>query len=130
MEELEIKRSKWIRGVSHVEKVYSYLLRSSDGKMCCLGFYLRSCGLSAEDIRGVSSPQQANGNTMNYPKDNPKIPKWLLGEKPTPGDYRNNSEAGKKLMDINDATSLGEIEREEEIKKRFAEHGVNITFID
>lgn len=47
---LTIDRAAWLRGEGGI---LSFLLRPSDGKMCCLGFYAEACGMADKDLNGV-----------------------------------------------------------------------------
>lgn len=49
---LVINRPQWLRG----QGSYQSRLLDWDGRMCCLGFDALACGLTNDDIRGISSP--------------------------------------------------------------------------
>lgn len=117
--ELTIDRSRWLRGEGDSRSV---LHRPSDGKMCCLGFYLEACGIPRERLTGRSTP----GSILT--KDQaPEEAKWLFQKDDDRGSY--HSGACIDLMRTNDATR-SERQREEIIAEEFAFHGVNVTFVD
>lgn len=130
MKKLTIQRSRWIRGSRDGS---SYLYREDDRKMCCLGFYLRSCGVKVQSLMGIATPR--------YIIDSEEIPKqaqWLVFD---PGSFDKtttflNSDACIALIDANDkrygsrSKLKAECQREERIKALFAVHNVEVTFID
>ena len=50
-----IDRATWLHGEGADN---SYLLRPTDGKMCCLGHYLKAVGIEEEAITSVDTPCQ------------------------------------------------------------------------
>lgn len=80
---LVIKGSEWLRGEGGSK---SALLRSEDGKKCCLGILALVCGFTEEEIRGVETP---SGVVTRTP--------WPFGA------GREVSEVNK-AMNINDTT--------------------------
>ena len=136
MEELFINRQDWIRGDQRYG-MFSALLRASDQKMCCLGFYLRSCGI--EEMADYSSPGHLHSNYTDEQRASNPIPEWLLQsasnftfDRNESQDGRNNTLDCQRLMDINDSPDpeLTEEQREKEIKELFLLHGVKVTFVD
>lgn len=110
---LVIDRSRWLRGEGHGE---SYLVRSCDGKMCCLGFYALACGDDPEVLRNERSPAEVWDKT--------RIPGWLIDG------AGNNTEIADALMKINDSETMPAVEREGKIWEIFANHGVSVEFVD
>jgi hypothetical protein len=110
MKTLKISRRRWLRGTG-AGRLYDPDTR----RMCCLGFYLRSCGLSLDDIREGEMPS-------NVTCDIPAEAQWLLSE------TLRDSAVGNKLSRINDDRPSLEKEREAEITRLFAEHGVKVVF--
>jgi len=49
MRVFKISRKKWLKGEGHIK---SYLLRPSDGKMCCVGQVAEQCGLKESRLVG------------------------------------------------------------------------------
>jgi hypothetical protein len=108
--ELVIDRSKWLRG----EGDKSALLRASDGKMCCLGFYCLAVGLTENQIRNKGFPQYLYDNPLEKTEG-----KWLV-------------DGGMDvifLTDYNDSGALPEKVREEKLTEIFATHGVTVKFV-
>lgn len=112
-ETLVIDRRKWLRGEgSDVSK----LMRGSDGKMCCLGFYCRMLGFSEDEMLWCADPQDLRDRTM---ADDAKLG-WLLWGR----DIVN------ELIEANDHLHLYETEREAKIACLFAEQGVEVRFVN
>jgi len=108
---LIIDRSRWLRGESE-----SYLFRPRDNKMCCLGFYGKACGLSEEQMSHQAFPSEVEGYMTKAP--------WLAKGA---DELRSVSDF---LMLANDSKSLSESDREKKIADIFAQHGVEVEFID
>jgi hypothetical protein len=138
---LIIDRAKWIRGEGSDS---SYLLRNLDNKMCCLGFYACELGIPGAQIGGVRTPTDlvpftAKGNSTVL-----KDGSWLVSK--MTGVLKHSwktSEDAHKLMTINDYEIgmdslfflasdpiVSEADRESRIAAIFAEHGVEVEFIN
>jgi hypothetical protein len=116
---LVIDRSKWLRGEGANP---SALLRSEDGKMCCLGFYGLACGAKPRDIRDVSAPADLAGRVF---------PGWLTRVDSDDGcDSIANSPDAAMLMNINDEIHMSDNQRERELSEIFARHGIDVEFVD
>lgn len=111
---LTIDRTKWLRGEGSER---SYLLRTEDGKYCCLGFFSIACGLTDEQISNIHSPIDLTDQV-----NDPNFEKLL--EKP------GNSYFAYKLMDLNDLQTITEQGRELELTSMFAEEGIEVEFIN
>lgn len=113
---LTIKRSKWLTGSREVNN--SKLLRSTDGKMCCLGFLAKKCGASEDDIQDISTPD----DVPNLP--NLKWPKGILDEK----DW--NTDLCHEMMTANDSHNLPRSKRETKLRDLFKKIGITLRFVD
>jgi len=111
---LVIDRSLWLRGEG---SQHSRLLRKRDDKMCCLGFYLESCGTERKAMVEKSAPWQLGVNLAPEAR-------WLRG---TTGD---NSRDASNLIDTNDDTEMPADLREERIVHLFAKQGISVEFDD
>lgn len=104
----QIIRKNWLRGEGGEN---SYLLRPSDKKMCCLGFFCLAEGiLKKRDILGQKTYYSMHNRTY----------------------YECDIKFGKtctKLYDINDNTRTTDKEKEKAIIKIFAEAGHKVEFI-
>lgn len=114
---LVIDRTRWLRGVygnptGHAQSDgdTSKLYRKHDRRMCCLGFYLRSCGCKVADIIDKSTPddveklpEQASWLVQKWGKQD-----WLIGK--------------------NDNTHMSDEVRERAIAEGFARNGVTVKF--
>lgn len=122
-----IEREKWIHGEGSSE---SYLLRHSDGKMCCLGFASLACGLMPEVIEKERAVMSLVRNGVAVPDSL----QWLLCD-------RLNSDAAESLMNVNDCrigsidhTSRrydihSEADREAYITRVMGENGIDVQFV-
>lgn len=116
MEKLVIDRTKWLRGEGSEA---SRLLRPSDGKMCCLGFYSLSCGLTDKDIQNIpAAPEIA---------EIPEVMDWLIEDC---GNRIVHSDDAAELMDYNDTPPIRDTDREAHITEIFAKHGIEVEFIN
>lgn len=116
---LVIERDKWIRG----NEEESMLLRPSDGKMCCLGFYSLALGLDKNDIHGAFCPSELG--TETYP-DWLVISEWA---EYLEDDRAIDTSFCNEIMTTNDRKSLAEDEREALLKELFAKKGIEVTFV-
>lgn len=103
-----VDRSKWLRGEGRA----SLLLRSSDGKRCCLGFVGSQCGFADHELAERGSPESVLGRSGAL------FPVWVLGW------------GGEFAMRVNDSRELADTEREAKLKGIFATHGHTIEFVD
>lgn len=135
MEKLVIDRQIWLRGEGEEA---SFLLRKTDGKMCCLGIYLLQRGVEPEHLMGVATPDDLLDHHI---EDHPKFPDWMVIE----GNRNSqliNSPITNRLMSINDATIALERDQdgmpepnpaavdEARLAATFAEVGVEVEFVN
>jgi len=111
---LVIDRKQWLRGEGGHR---SYLLRKSDRKMCCLGFFSLACGLREDQILGVVSPRDL--------LDSPTQMSFLFDD-----EGLSSSFVGDHLMATNDDPSLHDADREKNITRLFAENGIEVSFVN
>ena len=113
---LVINREKWYRGAGSYE---SKLLRPSDGKMCCLGFYCMELGYKKEQISGAGTPASSFLDPI-------KRPDWLVNN-----DGKGPLVSGScaQLITTNDDEYISEKEREAAITAEFGENGVEVEFV-
>jgi hypothetical protein len=113
-----IDRGEWLPKEAHGPDGTSKLFAPESGRMCCLGVYLRACGLSKESLSGKMMP----GNHLGEP-----IPEWLIHDK-----WSGPSLDAYELANINDAIQLFEgvslAEREKLIVSKFAKQGIKVRF--
>lgn len=112
MKTLVIDKSQWYRGM--IES--SMLRRPSDGKMCCLGFYALSCGLSKDAITTRRAPSEVDSWDTNLIKV-------------TPSGTRINSSLCCRLMRYNDDDSgISDAVRQKRLRILFKRLGVKVVF--
>jgi hypothetical protein len=102
-----IYRDHWLHGEGSQE---SFLLRSGDEKMCCIGFYGRACGVSRDELLGMKSPD----DLCHLPNEM----KWLNRRRPF-----------NALVRINDSPADDSL-REQKIAFIFATRGIRVIFTD
>ena len=118
-----INRSKWLRGTSSPP---SFLVRYSDGMLCCLGFLGVACGIEQEAMIGRTSPSDVFGHFHKWPKGTFLDNCHQLG---TTKSYLN----GPTIISIiknNDDPSISDDLREVLISNDFTHLGVEVTFED
>ncbi len=120
MHKFTIDRKTWLRGEG---SLCSFLLRAEDGKQCCLGFYLKSCGVPSDEILGFRSPICISGisdNFLSMPKTS-----WLFSSLGVLSNSTND------LMTLNDSTNVAsESMKENLIKKIFLKNDVEAEFVN
>lgn len=123
--EFTVKRSGWLRGEGGHP---SLLFRPKDQKRCCIGFYLKACGLSDSSLEDKPSP-------YDIPRVETALPAaatWLLehGNGNTSLSSEANSEYCIELMRVNDARLASAPDRERRIIELFAQRGIIVKFVD
>lgn len=106
-----VDRKRWLRGEGEPR---SRLLRSSDGKMCCLGFACLAAGHTEDEIRDVATP-----SGLAYRRDG----RCLLPNYNTP-----QMCSAMEWNDYPGQCELSEARREAIIAERLAEIGLEVTF--
>lgn len=120
METLEIERRSWLNGlVCEKQDRHSLLRASTDGRMCCLGFYMRHLGYSEEAITDFPEPCSvdlaADDELLTIPVDG--------------GRHIGHPCHIEQLMLINDMKDIEEEERERRIHDLFARYAcIEVTF--
>jgi len=102
-----VDREKWYRGKGETG---SKLVRR-DGRMCCMGFYGKTCGVPKKRMRGVGS----------FHTTEPIIPVPLETKYPSLLD---------KIYATNDCVEITERTRERLLKRYLKEANIKVTFIN
>ena len=110
--EFTISRKMWLRGEGEVT---SWLRRRSDGKMCCIGIYVKAMGASDDDITDIKSVACLIDAGVD-------VPYWMDG--------RGFDHIIGRLYRNNDSLNLSPDERERLITEGFAANSIKVTFID
>lgn len=117
-----VNRKRWFRGKGDTK---SALLTPSD-KMCCLGFYARSCGLPKSQILNILSPMEVHFQTEtdDYGVAVGKNKNWHTKL------VKNgvNTKTCQQLMVVNDNEELEDKKRESKIKALFKTIGITVKF--
>jgi|ERR1700722_1573727 len=104
-----IDRKKWLHGEDD-----SALIRTSDGKMCCLGIYLSACKVPKKKLENVQTPYGVEDT----------VPYWTKEMTI----YQYNDIIVIDLMQNNDSRYLPDDTREDLIKGGFKKAGINVRF--
>ena len=115
MDKFVIDRSKWLRGEG--PKGFSVLLRRSDRKMCCLGFYGEHLGVSRRKLIDIGNP--------------PVIKRFgeLAPALVSTHDKSCNSSVCDQIIRVNDSQEISDKMREYRLKRLFKSIGVNVEFV-
>jgi len=116
---LTIPRKIWLRGEGDAR---SRLLRIGDGKMCCIGIYLKELGVPEEYLADV-----ADASSFNLNQPLPEEAKWLRNPCIAPSAGRFYTTNDYELP--GDGYIASEEDREAKIKEMFEAHGVELEFI-
>lgn len=114
----DIDRRWWSRGIP-MDTPSALLLPS--GKMCCLGFYARACGLPKNTILKMGFFKEIESII-------PQETKWLLD-----APFREPLAASRMehtIGSINDKEHTPEEVREQFIKEKFLAQGITVNFIN
>lgn len=122
MQNLVIDKSIWLRGEGN-EK--SFLLRSADNKMCCVGIYMKSCGFTTKELKDNGAVEDVEGYITYDTKGDPE-----KRFKQAKCNWLQNRSTVSDLYETNDNEEISEAEREEQIIEGFAKNGVKVTFVD
>lgn len=122
--DLVIDRKVWDRGYSG-PKLLRFIGFLAQRKQCCVGCYLTALGMKDEDIYDELTVRIVRDSGRYTPPE----AEWLfeMSDSPT-GDYKVTVE--DTLTDLNDMVILDDADRERQIAEIFAQHGVNVTFVD
>jgi hypothetical protein len=114
-----IDRAKWLNGSIPDDSA----LRDTKGRMCCLGFYAKACGVKAKPLTGKGYPHQL---TIGLPNEMD----WLIESANTDGRGGHGSNAAYNLVRANDDDMAGitRRERERSIKAQFRAAGITVKF--
>jgi hypothetical protein len=127
--EVIIDRKNWIRGEG---MSCSKLLRISDQKRCCLGFYLSHLGVSDEEMLDVGQPcglppstKEKYGNAIS----------WLFEDHDGAVSLDNQSMVHYNDKPVGSIAGAEEIlmtewYREEKLTELFARNGVSVRFVN
>lgn len=122
MKKLIIDRTTWLRGEGNK---YSFLLRKSDQKMCCLGSYgIQLAGKSPVDLEGKMEPSQCATS-----KEWGELVVWRNRTQPLDS-FPDVSGICEKLMLTNDNHEISDSIREEQLKEHFKSIGVEAEFVN
>jgi hypothetical protein len=120
--EFTIKDSLWIHADENGNSMRSALLLDN-GKMCCLGFYARSCRLKPRQILDIADP-------ATLADDGEALPEQF--ERTTIKRLKNtnlNQRVVDQLIKTNDKGAMALEKRKDKITKLFQKMGVGVMFI-
>jgi len=112
---LTINRKEWLRGEGNDK---SKLLRSTDGKRCCIGILAQTLGIEDSKIKDLSGVGQI---------EDPRWPEWCT-EMITDAD-RKSQDIGLAYQ-FNDSQVLTDEQRETGLSEVFARNDIQVEFTD
>lgn len=129
MKKLVIDRQRWLRGEGGGS---SALLRPSDCKMCCLGFYCLLEGLDEEQIKNIGMPSEL---ILEVVEDHPSLSPLVRVREEWDEDgalvpVKDDTDVCNALATANDDEKLDAAEREAKIISLFAQIDIEVEFIN
>jgi len=103
----DVDRRTWFRGQGGA----CSRLVTVTGKRCCLGFLGRACGISLKRMTDIASPAAIPGDWPDAVLEGKEV-----------------SHACAGIINTNDAKDLTDKDREEELRRRFADIGLTVRF--
>lgn len=120
--EFTIRRSIWLRGEGR--NASSVLLRTSDGRQCCVGIYLESVGVPRGVLEGKAAASSLGHGGV------PDSARWLLLGSDVTYNRGSDSVVADDLYRANDTAGPGEALREARIFHLFESQGILVRFED
>jgi hypothetical protein len=125
-----VERSKWLRGNPQT----SVLLDGDTGKMCCVGFLSRACGLEKRTIseQGTLSELANRGGSSAKAVSRRKVLaqflKDLKGRAWRSAKYANSNVA-QEIYEANDMRHAGDGAIEARLRSLFAQLDIDVEFV-
>lgn len=127
-----IDRKRWLRGEGTSN---SFLLRASDGKMCCLGHVCKAYGKTDDELLQVCEPESTHrctggraGRGVALAKQPGTGTPLLFIDEHSGRGY--SPQPVREAMMANDKVDMPEAERERLITAYLADVGIEIAFED
>ena len=114
MLKVEIDRTTWLRGEGQDQ---SFLLRSSDGRKCCMGFAALAAGIDPEDLDCAA----IHSIEADYVPDSLAV--FNIHNGFLPSEVYN-------VYRINDHTTMSSADRESELIKAGKKVGIEFSFVN
>ena len=112
---IRVSRRRWLRGNENGR------LLDKSGKMCCLGFGARQCGVKAKALLNVGMPGTiADPDCTQALCDSPLL---------TGDSSKWDSVLSEAASGINDDPTITDRQRETQLRALFREHGHQIVFV-
>jgi hypothetical protein len=123
--EFTIKRSLWYRGLG----AYHSALLNPDGKMCCIGFFAKACGLEDSDIlhKKVLGPNSTDVDTECVETGWRELEVALNNQE---GLDIHHKFKLSNLYSTNDSSITSDATKEKIITDSFASQGITVKFED
>lgn len=111
-----VNRQTWIRG-----EWDSFLLRSTDGKQCCLGFYLEQAGVPRACLLDMTTPYSV---VEDHKVD---VPETLINKHEISA-FTRSTLFSNHAMRVNDQQGCAEGDRELKLQALFRDAGLTLIF--
>lgn len=119
--EFTVSRAAWLRGDAD-----SSMLLDGRGRMCCMGFYLRSCGVPEVDLLESMCIRDALGQESKGDLEELERDVGFGGK----SRYSDDLSSAENIYAVNDDSSIPDGEREALLTALLAERGVTVHFVD
>jgi hypothetical protein len=90
-------------------------------KQCCMGIFLSALGFTDDEIQSRVFPYEVFDETGRVPPE-----AAFLHENP----FVAKDNVADELAHLNDSSAYSDEEREQEIKEIFANHGIEVEFVN
>ena len=125
-----VDRETWYRGKGAGKSC----LLNTNGKLCCLGFYARSCGVEDRLMRNIGDPnnlvEMLDGEKTIFDiKVNHVNRKANVLWETKLVHNKKNSDICNKLMTVNDSETFDTFEREKKLTALFKKIGIKVKFV-
>jgi hypothetical protein len=133
-----IDRSKWACGenanrlteMGRRDEGNETALLTDHGRMCCLGFYAKACGVPNKSLKGIGEPCDLT------PRQGMKLSEKILRieennyrySKDDPTHHLVNKSVTSDLIQVNDDMDVRLDKREKKIASLFKKVGINVKF--
>lgn len=100
MKKVTVDRSKWLRGEGPMD---SFLLRATDGKMCCLGFVLQQAyGKTDDELLQFKAPSCTRRSRPDGTREDERLERPGRGTPLNSPDGYEEIQAIANAMEVND----------------------------
>lgn len=122
---LTVKRSEWARGDINGP---SSLVNEID-KKCCLGFFMKKCGVSYKKMKLCPTPNDVEYKNEILFKKVPQLVSFVREDEESRCPLRNTNFCDVAMI-INDDKRINEETRENRLIELFKNHNIKLKFVN